>query len=93
MLGARALRDITKSEEWNCLVCNPEPIYPIKANYYCAYKNQEEIKERVEKDKVAAKEKEKAKRAKKNDVSAKEKAALVMSPKNFLGKFLKLLKI
>ena len=86
-MGARSLREITKSEEWACLLCNPEPIAQLKAQYYCAYKNKAEIKERADKDREVAKEKAAAKRAKKNDVTAKEKEALVKSPQNFLGNY------
>ena len=81
-LGSRALREITKSEEWACLVCDPTPIRGLQAIYMKVYKCQDEIKEKRAKDRLEAK----AKKAKRNDVSRKEKEALVKSPKNFLGK-------
>jgi len=82
ILGSRALREITKSEEWSCLVCDPKPIYSLKAMYFCVYKSQEEIKDRWEKDRE---NREKARKpAKKPDPLAKEKDALVKSPQNFL---------
>lgn len=87
-LGSRALREITKSENWNCLLCDPKPIYSLKAVYYCLYKNQDEIKERREKEREKEKEKEKEKRKRKSDVTAKEKDALIKSPQNFLGTFI-----
>jgi len=79
-LGARAVREITKSEEWCCLLCDPTPIQTLKATYLKIYKSQEEIKEKRAKDREEAKLKAK----KKNEVSKKEKDALVKSPKNFL---------
>ena len=79
-LGARSLREITKSEEWSCLLCDPTPLYAIKAIYYCVYKNQTEIKERREQERQKAI----LKRAERKDKLAKEREALVKSPKNFL---------
>merc|ERR1711874_859975 len=79
-LGARAVREITKSEEWCCLLCDPTPIQSLKATYLKIYKSQDEIKEKRAKDREEAKLKAK----KKNEVSKKEKDALVKSPKNFL---------
>lgn len=82
-LGSRALREITKSEEWSCLLCDSSPLYSLKAIYYCVYKNQAEMKDRKAKDR----EKEKARRMKRNEtVTNREKEALIKSPKNFLGK-------
>merc|ERR1719412_1243609 len=79
-LGARAVREITKSEEWCCLLCDPLPIQTLKATYLKIYKSQEEIKEKRAKDREEAKLKNK----KKNEITKKEKDALVKSPKNFL---------
>ena len=93
-LGARALREITKSEEWSCLMCDSTPIYPLKAAYYCVYKKQDEIKEKRKQDRENAKLKKLKKPAIASssnaiggDVTAKEKETLVKSPQNFLGKF------
>jgi len=80
-VGGRALREITKSEEWACLLCDPTPIIQLKATYMKLYKCQEEIKERRANDR---KEANKNKSKKKEAVSKKEKDALVKSPKNFL---------
>ncbi len=87
-LGAKALREIKSAETWECLVCQPKPIQSMKAQYYCLYANQDEIKQRHEKNKaekaarVASKKQAKVHR----DSLAKEKEALIKSPKNFLGK-------
>merc|ERR1719510_2021691 len=78
-LGSKALREITKSEEWMCLLCDPKPLYPQKAMYYCAYKSQDQIKSMREADR----EKEKLKRRNKG-VSKSEKDAVVKNPQNFL---------
>jgi chemotaxis protein histidine kinase CheA len=86
-LGSRALREITKAEEWNCLVCDPSPLHTLKALYYCVYISQVEIKERREKDREAARERERSRKQKSTGVTNKEKQALVKSPQNFLGKF------
>jgi len=80
-LGGRALREITKSEEWSCLLCDPVPIQSLKAIYMKLYKSQDEIKDLRAKDREEAR---KNKPKKKADVSKKEKDALVKSPKNFL---------
>jgi len=80
-LGARAVRDITKSEEWCCLLCDPLPIQSLKATYLKIYKSQDEIKEKRAKEREENKLKNKVK---KTEVSKKEKDALVKSPKNFL---------
>ena len=85
-LGSKALREINKSEEWSCFVCNPEPLYKFKAIYFCMYKNQDEFKARREEDKK--KEKERKERSKSGKL-AKQKEALVKSPQNFLGRFFK----
>ena len=85
-LGARALREITKAEEWSCLVCDPSPIYHLKAIYYCVYKNQEEFKTRQEEAIKKEKERQAAKRARLSGPTNKEKEDLVKSPKNFLGR-------
>merc|ERR1719412_1950364 len=81
-LGAKALREITKSEEWMCLLCDPKPLYPQKAMYYCAYKSQDQIKSMREADR----EKEKLKRqnSRNKGVSKSEKDAVVKNPQNFL---------
>ena len=84
-LGSKALRDINKSEEWSCFVCNPEPLYKFKAIYFCLYKNQDEFKRLRDEDKK--KEKLRKERSKSGKF-AKEKEALVKSPQNFLGTFL-----
>ena len=81
-LGGRALREITKSEEWSCLLCDPTPIQNLQAIYMKLYKSQDEIKEKRAKDREEAR---KNKKPKKEAVSKKEKDALVKSPKNFLG--------
>ena len=83
-LGGRALREITKSEEWSCLLCDPTPIQSLKAIYMKLYKSQDEIKELRSKDREEAR---KNKPKKKEAVSKKEKDALVKSPKNFLGTY------
>jgi len=80
-LGGRALREITKSEEWSCLLCDPTPIQNLQAIYMKLYKSQDEIKEKRAKDREEAR---KNKKPKKEAVSKKEKDALVKSPKNFL---------
>merc|ERR1712018_225390 len=80
-LGSKALREINKSEEWSCFVCNPEPLYKFKAIYFCMYKNQDEFKARREEDKK--KEKERKERSKSGRL-AKQKEALVKAPQNFL---------
>ena len=85
-LGARALREITKSEEWNCLVCDPKPLYPLKAIYYCVYKKQEEFKTRRDEEIKKEKDRQAARRARAGAPTNKEKEDLVKSPKNFLGK-------
>ena len=85
-LGARVLREITKSEEWNCLVCDPKPLYPLKAIYYTVYKKQEEFKTRREEEIKKEKERQAARRARQGAPTNKEKEDLVKSPKNFLGK-------
>ena len=76
-LGARAVREITKAEEWFCLLCDPTPIKSLKAQYMKIYKSQEEIKERRKLDR------------KKGNLKAKynmpKKPAPVKSPRNFLG--------
>ena len=82
-LGGRALREITKSEEWSCLLCDPTPIQNLQAIYMKLYKSQDEIKEKRAKDREEARKNKKP--AKKEAVSKKEKDALVKSPKNFLG--------
>ena len=87
-LGARALREITKAEEWSCLVCDPSPIYHLKAIYYCVYKNQEEFKTRQEEAIKKEKERQAARRAKASGPTNKEKEDLIKSPKNFLGRIL-----
>jgi len=81
-LGSKALREITKSEEWMCLLCDPKPLYPQKAMYYCAYKSQDQIKSMREADR----EKEKLKRqnSRNKGVSKSEKDAVVKNPQNFL---------
>merc|ERR1712223_1984422 len=75
-LGARAVREITKSEEWCCLLCDPTPIQTLKATYMKIYKSQEEIKEKRKLDR------------KKGNLKAKynmpKKPAPVKSPRNFL---------
>ena len=83
-LGSKALREITKSEEWCCLLCDPKPLYPQKALYYCAYKSQDQIKQMREADR----EKEKLRRqaSRNRGVSKSEKDAVVKNPQNFLGK-------
>jgi len=81
-LGGRALREITKSEEWSCLLCDPTPIQNLQAIYMKLYKSQDEIKEKRAKDREEARKNKKP--AKKEAVSKKEKDALVKSPKNFL---------
>ena len=86
MFGARALREITKSEEWNCLVCDPKPLYPLKAIYYCVYKKQEEFKTRRDEEIKKEKDRQAARRARAGAPTNKEKEDLVKSPKNFLGK-------
>ena len=85
-LGSKTLREINKSEEWSCFVCNPEPLYKFKAIYFCMYRNQAEFKARREEDK--RKEKERKERSKSGKL-AKQKEALVKSPQNFLGRFFK----
>jgi len=80
-LGGRALREITKSEEWSCLLCDPTPIQSLQAIYMKLYKSQDEIKDLRAKDREEAR---KNKPKKKEVVSKKEKDALVKSPKNFL---------
>merc|ERR1711976_766548 len=80
-LGSKTLREINKSEEWSCFVCNPEPLYKFKAIYFCMYRNQAEFKARREEDK--RKEKERKERSKSGKL-AKQKEALVKSPQNFL---------
>merc|ERR1711971_807274 len=80
-LGGRALREITKSEEWSCLLCDPTPIQNLQAIYMKLYKSQDEIKDKRAKDREEAR---KNKKPKKEAVSKKEKDALVKSPKNFL---------
>merc|ERR1711971_742178 len=80
-LGGRALREITKSEEWSCLLCDPTPIQNPQAIYMKLYKSQDEIKDKRAKDREEAR---KNKKPKKEAVSKKEKDALVKSPKNFL---------
>merc|ERR1712018_473848 len=62
-----------------CLLCDPKPLYPQKAMYYCAYKSQDQIKSMREADR----EKEKLKRRNKG-VSKSEKDAVVKNPQNFL---------
>lgn len=84
MFGARALREITKSEEWNCLVCDPKPLYPLKAIYYCVYKKQEEFKTRRDEEIKKEKDRQAARRARAGAPTNKEKEDLVKSPKNFL---------
>merc|ERR1712223_2181619 len=81
-LGSKALREITKSEEWCCLLCDPKPLYPQKALYYCAYKSQDQIKQMRE----AEREKEKLRRqaSRNRGASKSEKDALVKNPQNFL---------
>merc|ERR1739848_223925 len=81
-LGSKALREITKSEEWMCLLCDPKPLYPQKALYYCAYKSQDQIKQMREADR----EKEKLRRqaSRNRGVSKSEKDAVVKNPQNFL---------
>ena len=78
-LGARAVREITKAEEWFCLLCDPTPIKSLKAQYLKIYKSQDEIKERRKGDR------KKAGLANKYKAPAK-KPAPVKSPRNFLGK-------
>jgi len=80
-LGSRALREITKAEEWACLLCDPKPIYKLKAMYYCVYKNQSEFKEIHEANRLKEKQKKANKRAGALD---KEKEKLVKNPQNFL---------
>ena len=82
-MGGRALREITKSEEWSCLLCDPTPIQNLQAIYMKLYKSQDEIKEKRAKDREEARKNKKPN--KKEAVSKKEKDALVKSPKNFLG--------
>merc|ERR1712045_195002 len=71
-----------KSEEWCCLLCDPKPLYPQKAMYYCAYKSQDQIKQMREADR----EKEKLRRqaSRNRGVSKSEKDAVVKNPQNFL---------
>merc|ERR1711962_1372628 len=75
-LGARAVREITKAEEWFCLLCDPTPIKSPKATYMKIYKSQEEIKEKRKLDR------------KKGNLKAKynmpKKPAPVKSPRNYL---------
>merc|ERR1712066_323498 len=80
-LGSRALREITKAEEWACLLCDPKPIYKLKAMYYCVYKNQSEFKEIHEANRLKEKQKKANERAGALD---KEKEKLVKNPQNFL---------
>ena len=84
-LGSRALREIQKAEEWNCLVCDPKPLYNLKAIYYCVYKKQEEFKNRREENIKKEKERQAARKARASAPTNKEKEDLVKSPKNFLG--------
>merc|ERR1712156_375730 len=68
--------EITKAEEWFCLLCDPTPIKSLKATYMKIYKSQEEIKEKRKLDR------------KKGNLKAKynmpKKPAPVKSPRNFL---------
>merc|ERR1712083_1011211 len=66
-LGGRALREITKSEEWSCLLCDPTPIQNLQAIYMKLYKSQDEIKEKRAKDREEARKNKKP--AKKEAVS------------------------
>ncbi len=87
-LGSKSFKEINDAEYWECLVCEPKPILSMKAQYYCLFVNQEDIKQRHEKEKAekAAKAASKRRSTAKSSL-AKEKESLIKSPKNFLGKF------
>ena len=36
-LGREKIHEITSSEDWSCLVCDPKQIYKHKATYYSMY--------------------------------------------------------
>jgi hypothetical protein len=45
-LGRKTLSEISSSEEWKCLVCNPTQIFEQRALYYALYVNQKELIEK-----------------------------------------------
>lgn len=45
-LGRKFVSEISSSEEWKCLVCDPKQIYELRALYYELYINQKDILEK-----------------------------------------------
>lgn len=43
-LGRKFVSEITSTEEWKCLACDPKQIYELRALYHAVYTHQEELK-------------------------------------------------
>ena len=43
-MGRKCLSDISSSEEWKCLVCDPKQIFELRALYYALFTHQQELK-------------------------------------------------
>ena len=43
-LGRKTLSEISSSEEWKCLVCDPKQIYEQRALFYAIFQHQQELK-------------------------------------------------
>jgi hypothetical protein len=42
-LGRKCVSEISSSEEWKCLVCDPKQIYELRALYYALFTHQQEL--------------------------------------------------
>ena len=45
-MGRKFVAEISSSEEWKCLVCDPKQIYELRALYYALFINQKDILEK-----------------------------------------------
>ncbi len=66
-LGRKVVSEISTSEEWRCLVCDPKQIYEQRALYYALFMHQQEIKA--------------SRPPKKENQGARRKSAQVSAPK------------